>query len=260
MPESFDLAELALPDDSPCYELLGRCPEARPLRFEEGELLMREGDASKEVFLVLRGAYVVVQPTTNQETQPHGALAVAAVQDPDSPSFVGEMAYLGGGLRTASVRSSGWTHALRLEPAHLDVIIEEFPVFTRILCRQFAERLKKTTEAAQESQELFEMESEQLFKEPGETLFRAGDEAETLYQLVDGKVVRESSEGEATLTPRKLFLGMLEPEPFFRDGCYRSTVRTETRCIVVGISRRSKLAVIRSMPELVLECLGKGGE
>ncbi len=58
-------------------------------------------------------------------------------------AIVGEMAYLGGQRRTASVRARTECHVLVLNPEHLETVMARFPMLTRVICRQFALRLHR---------------------------------------------------------------------------------------------------------------------
>lgn len=251
MPASFVLEELNLAKESEYHRLLTRCPGIELKRFDDGEYLMREGHPSQEVFVVASGAYVVEQKAGEEHDSPAGAVA-AVISDPATPSFVGEMAYLGKGARTASVRSSGATFAMVLKPMHLDVIIAEFPLLTRILCRQFTGRLHETNALLRTYQQQHAMGAATGTKEPGAVLFVPGEPADTLHQLVDGVLLRETATGVEQLTPARPWQGFVEPAPFFRHGVRESRVTTKTRVLLVTVSRDAILAVVRSYPELLL--------
>ena len=112
MPEACDLALLALPEASELRRLCTRCPDIEALRFREGECFIREGEEDRDVYLVLDGAFVVEKAPAEPGGRP--AMLAGVSCEPGAPVFVGEMAYLGTGLRSASVRRSGSSHALRL--------------------------------------------------------------------------------------------------------------------------------------------------
>lgn len=114
--------------------------EITPLLYREGEWLLQETDASQDIFIILRGTYVVEQLWS-------GVVLDKVTCDVESFSIIGEMAYLGGQQRTASVRAITECHALRLSSNHLETVIERFPMLTRVICRQFANRLKAANEA-----------------------------------------------------------------------------------------------------------------
>lgn len=259
MSKPLEQSDLNIPADSELHGLLECFPDIEPVRFGDGEYLANTGEESDEIYLVLRGAYVVEQPSPVAGKRPT-PLAVSLTEDAASPSFVCELSYLGTGYRTASVRSSGSTDVLRLKPCHLDEIIQGFPQLTRILCRQLAVRVKETTELVKEHARLFSMEGEQIVKQPGEVVFAKDEPAEYLYELVDGELARFTDEGEEPIGPRGDQRGFLEPGPYLRDGCYTSTVKATSRTILVAIAKNSKLAVIRNVPELAVDCLDTPGE
>lgn len=115
-------------------------PDIALLLYQAGESLLRETDASNDIFIVLRGSYVVEQNGSD--------MALDETEcDVETFSIVGEMACLGGQMRTATVRVKTECHALRLSPVHLETVIARFPNLTRMICRQFAIRLKAADEA-----------------------------------------------------------------------------------------------------------------
>ncbi len=259
MPKPIERSNLNIPEDSELHRLLDQCPDIEPVRFGDGEYLANAGEESDEIYLVLRGGYVVEQPSPEAGKRPT-PLAVSLTDDAASPSFVCELSYLGAGFRTASVRSSGNTDVLRLRPDQLDTIIDGFPQLTRILCRQLAVRVKETTELVKEHAQLLSMDGEQLVRRPGEVVFAKGEPAERLYQFIDGDLARITDDGEEPIGPQGDLRGFLEPAPYFRDGCYTSTVIATSRSILVAIAKNSKLAVIRSVPELAADCLETAGQ
>jgi CRP-like cAMP-binding protein len=118
-------------------------PEIAPLLYREGEWLFQESDTSNRIFIILRGTYAV-------EKERAGLVLDEVACDVENFAIVGEMAYLGGQRRTASVRARTECHVLVLFPEHLETVMARFPMLTRVICRQFALRLKATNEALQE--------------------------------------------------------------------------------------------------------------
>lgn len=118
-------------------------PEITPLLYREGEWLFQESDTSNKIFIVLRGTYAVEKERT-------GLVLDEVTCDVGTFAIVGEMAYLGGQQRTASVRARTECHVLVLAPGHLETVMERFPMLTRVICRQFALRLKAANEMLQE--------------------------------------------------------------------------------------------------------------
>jgi CRP-like cAMP-binding protein len=246
MPTPFNPRGLKIPQTSELHGLIEQFPDIEPLMFEDGEYLIRQDEAITDTFIVVSGNYVVEHSSTGPERRPLKTLAVSS-GDVDRPSFVGEMAYLGGGFRTASVRSSGPTYTLKLKGKHVEVIIAEFPSLTRILCKEFTARLKEANEILKD----LSIESRLIAKPAGDSVFQKGEKAETLYQLVSGSLIYE--EADETIDAVQKDFGFVGPGPFFQDGHYGFTVKTETPCSLVAIPKDSKLAVIRNYPELVLK-------
>ena len=125
MPTALDVADVDIPSSSEIHGLLRESPDIEALLFRDGEYLVRENDGAKDIFIVLQGSYVVEQAREGSGGgRPAETLAVV-VNTMDAPSFVGEMAYLGEGVRTASVRNSGATHpsTVRTETAACLVVI-----------------------------------------------------------------------------------------------------------------------------------------
>ena len=249
MAQEFSLEDLGIPPGSEFHKLIERCEGSRLLRYGDGEALVEKGDLSKEVLLILRGGYVV-QREDNQ-----GGVAEGQVPDPSAPAFVGELAYLGRGRRSASVAAVGETFAIGLTPEHMDTIMEEFPMLTRILCKQFADRLRNTTEALAESQKLFELGGERVAKTAGETIIEKGEPADTLYQCLEGSLVQVTPDGEAPLDAKSLFMGFLDPASYLADGAYSLTVKAGTNVTLLAIGKRAQFAVVRSLPDLALRSL-----
>lgn len=118
-------------------------PEIQTLLYRAGEWLFQESDVSNKVFIVLHGTYSV-------EKERAELVLDEVTCDVEHFAIVGEMACLGGQSRTASVRARTECHVLVLAPEHLETVMERFPMLTRVICRQFALRLKAANETIQE--------------------------------------------------------------------------------------------------------------
>ncbi|MBL7645392.1 MAG: hypothetical protein JNK74_04280 [Candidatus Hydrogenedentes bacterium] len=253
MPEPFDLNTIDLPPDSEIHALRAACPDIESLRFANDEFLIHSSEPGQDIFLLLRGHCLVEQPDAPRERTPGNELAVINAE-PHAPVFLGEMAYLGEGLRSASVRSVMATFTLRLKPTHLDTIMDHFPGFTRVLCRQFALRLREANVFIKRYQTNNTMAVEQRFLSPGETLVDAGDPADKLFQLVDG-VLLVKGDPDTPVRPSDdgpVFIGT---RPFFRGGTHEKRVVAKTPAIIVSLGKSREAAIIRNFPELALEMI-----
>jgi len=140
MPIPFDIGDIRCLALAEIMDLIGVHPEITPLLYSVGETIISHHDSSKEFFIILRGRYEVRQPGT-------GVVLDRVECDIESFSIVGEMASLGCKVRTASVYATTECHALRLASEHLDTVINRFPILTKVICRQFAARLREADEA-----------------------------------------------------------------------------------------------------------------
>lgn len=254
MPVAISLKEMVLPKESDFYPFLKKNKDIEALQYQDGEFLVTQGEESEDIFLVLTGAFVVEQARDDPSKRPT-ELAITITGD-DAPIFVGEMSYLGDGIRTATVRVSGATCVLKLKPKHLDKIIHKFPKLTRILFTQFTDRLKKTNSLLKQVQELLALDAELVVKTDGERITNKGDPATVLYQLVEGALRKD---GGNVVTADMLPSGFVDPAPYFLDGVYSTGLKVEGMAILLANSTQAKLPVIRSHPGIVLDILqGRG--
>jgi len=260
MPEAYDIAGMGLPPESEILEVLACFPHAKALRFCDDELLVRAGQKGEEFYLLIRGTCLVELPPPNPEEhqdkrQPGNELSILNAT-PDSPVFVGEMACFGDGLRSASVRSSMNTVAVRLDPGDLHVLLERFPKLTRALCEQFSQRLQDLNDRLRRHRAHLAMRAEQRFIEPGTVLFERGAPGATLFQLVDGTVELENADGTIeTLRPGRGEMSFLDPLAYFTGAPHTQTARAKNMVIAVAVAQESREAVVRNFPHLALKLL-----
>lgn len=253
MPVSTDLSTLDPGTAPEVLALLRRCPDVEPLKYRDAECLVQENEEDREIFLVLRGSLRVER----QGDVPDGPPKILATLtcEPDHPSIVGEMAYFGAQRRTASVRSIGGSLALRLQPRHLDEIFEYLPGLTRLLCRQFTQRLQESNENLMAFQRRFDLAPTRRMAEPGERLFQAGDAPHTLFQLLVGTVDLESEGEVRQMAPHDLPEGFLEPEAFLGNQPHQVTATVSSAAFLVAIAPERKEAFLRCYPQVVLKVL-----
>ncbi|MBI1318111.1 MAG: cyclic nucleotide-binding domain-containing protein [Candidatus Hydrogenedens sp.] len=262
MPDTFDISSLGLPPESEILAVLARFPHAKALRFSDDELLVRAGHKGEEFYLLIRGTCLVELPPPSPEEhqdkrQPGNELSILHAS-PEKPVFVGEMACFGDGLRSASVRSSMNTVALRLEPEDLHTMLERFPKLTRALCEQFSERLQDLNDRLRRHRAHLAMRAEQRFIEPGALLFERGKPGDTLYQLVDGAVEIEHEDGTTeVLRPGRGEMSFLDARCYFTGGNHTQTARAKSMVIAVAVAPESREAVVRNFPHLLLRLLGE---
>lgn len=253
MGENYDLSYLELGDDSTYEKLLTRCPDIQPMRFRDQEYIVRQGQESEEIYIVLRGS-CLIQDDDGGHGVANSTMAVIH-GDEEAPAFVGEMAHLAEGVRLASVKSAGATHTLCLQPKHMEILVNEFPLFTQILCRQFTERVRESNQALRTLGEALNMQAEAMFCTDGHVLFTVGEPADNLYQLVDGSLQQSGPMGERTIKSDTYFQGFIDPVSFFCDRTHETSVRAEAFAAIAIIPKSKRQAVVRNFPELVLNLL-----
>lgn len=253
MPELCDVSRLGLDARSEVARLLAQHPDIEARIYREGEYLIREQEASREIFILLGGALAVEQAPAGGSGQP--SLLACILCEEGRPVVVGEMAYLGDFPRTASIRSAGRSHVLCLKPAHIDAVIQGFPELTRAICQQFALRLRETNASLKELKSRFALGVRTRMAAPGEVLFQAGDPAETLFQLMSGSVRLERGGGAVQVSLERLPQGFLEMEVYLGKRRHVATATVVEHAFLVAVDQSSREGVVRSYPELVLACL-----
>ncbi len=103
------------------------------VRYQDGDLLCREGEQSYKAFALLRGSVSVER-----------AGRVIAVEEREG-TFLGEIATLTGRRRTASLRARGEVWAAVFNAAELERFVTMFPGVAVRLIRSMAERLDRET-------------------------------------------------------------------------------------------------------------------
>lgn len=254
MPEPFDLDDLEEPEDSELGAFLERCPDIERLVFRDGEYLVKEGGESLEVYVVLQGSFVVEHEKSVGDRTRGEPLAVQFAEI-DAPLFVGEMAYIGDSLRTASVRCSGAVHTLCLKPEHLDIILDEFPFFARALSKQLTLRLKEADSMIKGFRANLELNASHAFKKEGESVIVQGDPADTLFQLIDGVLLKDTPSGVETISVTQTSSDFLNAREFFTGAANSANIRTKTSSVLVAIEKSCSPAVVRNFPELILDLL-----
>ena len=253
MPDPIDLAQLDLDDSFEIPPLLLQHPDIELRRYRDGEMLVREGETSQDLFIVLKGSLVVECVGASPEGPP---MPLAHLEcDPSHPCIIGEMAYFGAQRRVATVRSVGGSLALRLQPRHVDAILAGFPRLTQILCQQFTRRLQETNAALQELQRRFDLAPERRMAQAGERLFAAGDAPTTLFQLAVGTIQLEQKGKIKNVEPQNLMEGFLEPEAFLRNHPYQASATVGSIAFLAVIDQAHKEAFVRCYPQLVLSLL-----
>lgn len=102
--------------------------------FEDGEIVVREGEETPEMFIIKKGAVEIFRQVGGHEVR----LAVL-----DRGSFFGEMSLLEGLPRSATARARGETELVVLRPGTLLLRIRHDPTFAFELLQQMSGRIRQ---------------------------------------------------------------------------------------------------------------------
>lgn len=254
MPEPFDPATIEVHPE--IQEFMVRHAGTQPLLYRDGEILVREDEDSRDIFVLLDGGLVVERAPAVPGTPP---VILACITPEEGPAIVGEMAYLGALRRTATVRSAGASHVLRLEPLHIDRILEGCPMLTRVICRQFSRRLQETLQTLSKLQARFAMNPGRRMAQEGEVLFKAGDQAHELFQLMAGAVRLERDGQVVTLAPEDLPQGFLAFEAYLSGAAHGCTATVDGMAFLSVLGEGDRETVVRTFPDLALKALRAAG-
>lgn len=172
-------------------ELLNRVPLRQ---FASGELIVREGDEGRSLFVVVSGAVRVFKKTGE---------SLAAL---GPGAFFGEMALIVPKPRRASVEATQTSHVIEISRDEIDRLAQTYPHVLEVLRGFTEERLLNnlmltsplfTPFAPEERKQLMERFSPMDF-EDGAVVIEEGTEGEGLYMILSGaaEVVRGTESGE----------------------------------------------------------------
>ncbi|MEE9164874.1 MAG: cyclic nucleotide-binding domain-containing protein [Nitrospinota bacterium] len=105
-------------------------------RFQDGEVIVTEGVASNNAYVVLSGKVKVVKKTDNKQVV-IGTLSKGSV--------FGEMGLIGASTRTATVSAIGETNIGIIDKESFVKMLEQLPEDLRPIVNSLVERLKITT-------------------------------------------------------------------------------------------------------------------
>lgn len=103
-------------------------------QYEDGDVIIREGNKDIDFFKLIRGALTVIK----------GGKKIAELTEPGE--YFGEMASITGEQRTASIISQGRSTVKRFPGDKLEEIIEKYPDVSRYLFKTTTKRLQKSNQ------------------------------------------------------------------------------------------------------------------
>lgn len=102
--------------------------------YEDGDVIIREGNKDIDFFKLIRGALTVVK----------GGKKIAELTEPGE--YFGEMAAITGEQRTASIISQGRSTVKRYPGDKIEELIDKYPDVSRHLFKTMSKRLQKTNQ------------------------------------------------------------------------------------------------------------------
>ncbi len=124
--------------------------DSQLIRFEKGQILFKEGDLDREMYVIQKGAVKVYISRQGK------AIPIAELE---RGSFVGEMSFLSGGARTATVIAQDSVLARRFDPEVLNPTQFGVSGWALSIARVLVTRLRRTS--YQLADYMYRLESEQ---------------------------------------------------------------------------------------------------
>jgi CRP/FNR family transcriptional regulator, cyclic AMP receptor protein len=106
-------------------------------KFANGEIIVREGEMGREMYIIQRGAVEVVKTLDGR------AVVLATIE---RGGFFGEMSLLESLPRAATVRAKGETHLMVVEPGGLLLKIRRDPTFAFEMLQHMSRRIRDLDE------------------------------------------------------------------------------------------------------------------
>jgi PAS domain S-box-containing protein len=101
--------------------------------YRPGELLFLEGDDSRDLYILISGRLEVLKDDKK----------ISEIIEPGA--LIGEMSFLLGSRRTATVRAVDEVRAIRIPCAEIDTFLRDYPTLVPRITRGLAQRLQETT-------------------------------------------------------------------------------------------------------------------
>ncbi len=220
--------------------------------YDDGEYVVREGDTDQDFFILEQGSIVVEKQGGDRAARP--LILNATLYQRGHLIAFGELAYFVGGVRTASVRSTGRSIVLRFPPATFGEIFRKHPAMAEQMFQLLGEHLRRTSEELRTLQSRLAAPSENRTVPAGTVLFEAGSRADTLFQCLLGQVRLEGPKG--TQTTDSSGEGLLDLLPYLSGGTHAGKAVCATDCMLLAFGPDARAGVLHAFPEAALAALG----
>ena len=138
------LSGLSLFRDFDREDIRSLCQSVRRAPYDDGEILVHEGDSGDSLFVVVEGRVIVSKSGQGLGT---GEIRLASLH---SGTFFGEMSLLTGEPRSATVRADGPCDVLVLTRRHLAPLLQDRPELAEVLSAALVERQAQTEATVQD--------------------------------------------------------------------------------------------------------------
>jgi ATP-binding cassette subfamily B protein len=214
--------------------------EFESVTYRFGESIVREGAPSDAVFLVVSGRARAVRRGEDGTEVSLGTIGPG--------ELIGELSFVEGSTRTATVRASEDLHALRLERARLQRLLERYPTIRSVLELQARRRtiqnlLRRWSPLGQLPVPVLRDLVEKLERreaKPGERIISEGDPSGPMFLVEDGRLRVFSKRNGETHDLAFLREGEYFGELSLLTGAPRAaTVEALTECRLFSLSPES---------------------
>jgi lysophospholipid hydrolase len=228
------------------------------LSLEPGEILIREGDDADSVFILVTGS-LEVSRSVDDET------AVLAIIDQPG-AVIGEIVALGGGKRTATVRATTRAQVMEVSPSDFQDALQKNPELAEDLVAMAVRRAEEGELAELLAHHFGIVDEETLTStcnsvewrrlKQGEILLREGDESDSVFFVVRGRLVATTIDplngervkiGEAGRGDVVGEMGLLGHTP------RTATVTAVRDTVVAGLGEFAFLSLVERQPRMMIE-------
>lgn len=236
-------------------------PAARTRRLEVGDILIRQGEVSDSVYILMEGSLEVSHQLDREST------VLAVIDEPGS--VVGEIVAMGGGERTANVQAVAPSEVIEMSAEVFQTHLREHPESTERLVSMAVQRAEEVelTEILAGHFNIVDPDAlaatcsrvQWRRMSHGEVLFREGDVSDAVYIVVRGRLLA-TADDPVTDAPSKIGesgrgdvvgeIGLLAHAP-------RSATVTAVRdSVVARLEEPSFLDLVQRQPKMMIElCL-----
>ena len=111
--------------------------EEHTIEFKKGEILFKENDGSKDLYIIQNGIVKIYKESGGTR------LPIAVVH---AGQFIGELSFFDGKPRSATAEAATDIKVIKLDPAKLDKEIKKLPSWLLVLVRSIADRMRQADE------------------------------------------------------------------------------------------------------------------